>query len=121
MKKFAKIINEEKKAVIVGMGTNESFYRSEGMTEMDVEQGYDGAWYVEGFAPVPPDPTEADRKRERLFQIEEEFRQLDYIGIKIATGRATAAEYAKEIARMEELAEEKNEIMSELAELEENE
>lgn len=64
----------------------------------------------------PYEPTEADRKRERLYQIEEEFRQLDYIGIKIATGRATVAEYAQEIARMEELAAEKNEIMSELEE-----
>lgn len=69
----------------------------------------------------PYEPTEADRKRERLYQIEEEFRRLDYIGIKIATGRATVEEYAQEIARMEELAEEKNEIMSELAELVENE
>lgn len=68
--------------------------------------------------PEPYEPTEADRKRERLWQIEEEFRRLDYIGIKIATGRATVAEYAQEIARMEELAEEKNEIT---AELEENE
>lgn len=68
----------------------------------------------------PYEQTEADRLRERLYQIDEEFSQLDYIGIKIATGRATVAEYAQEIARMEELAEEKNEIMSELAELEEN-
>lgn len=71
--------------------------------------------------PEPYEPTEADRLRERLYQIEEEFRKLDYIGVKIATGRATVAEYAQEIARMEELAEEKNEIMSELAELAENE
>lgn len=69
----------------------------------------------------PYEPTEADRKRERLYQIDVEFRQLDYIGIKIATGRATVAEYAQEIARMEELAAEKNEIMSELAELDKNE
>ena len=64
----------------------------------------------------PYEPTEEDRLRERLWQIEEEFRQLDYIGIKIATGRATVAEYAKEIERMEELAAEKNEIMAKLAE-----
>ena len=85
------------------------------------------SWKFEEI-PVEPEPepepykqTEADRLRERLYQIEEEFRRLDYIGIKIATGRATVAEYAQEIARMEELAEEKNEIMSDMAELEENE
>lgn len=66
--------------------------------------------------PAPYETTEEDRKRERLWQIDEEFRRLDYIGIKIATGRATVAEYAQEIARMEELAEEKNKIMAELVE-----
>ena len=65
MKKFAKIINEETKAVVVGIGTNESFYRSEGMTETDVEQGFDGAWYVAGFAPVPPAPTLEEQKEKR--------------------------------------------------------
>ena len=81
------------------------------------------AWEYEKIQtePEPYEPTEADRLRERLYQIDEEFRQLDYIGIKIATGRATAAEYADEIDRMEELAEEKNEIIAELAELAENE
>lgn len=76
-------------------------------------------WYYEKIPvdqePEPYEPTEADELRERLYQIEEEFRKLDYIGIKIATGRATVAEYAKEIERMENLAEEKNEIMAELA------
>ena len=71
---------------------------------------------VKEVKPELHEPTEADRLRERLYQIDEEFRKLDYIGIKIATGRATVAEYADEIAHMEELAEEKNEIMSELAE-----
>ena len=33
------------------MGTNAEFYRSVGMTEMEVEQAYDGAWYVKGYAP----------------------------------------------------------------------
>ena len=54
MKKYAKIINEETKAVIVGLGTNESFYRSEGMSKTDVEQGYDGNWYIKGYAPEKP-------------------------------------------------------------------
>ena len=51
MKKYAKIINEETKECSVGLGTNTEFYKSIGMTEMDVEQGYDGNWYLEGYAP----------------------------------------------------------------------
>ena len=51
---YAKIIDSETRACIVGTGENAEFYRSIGMTEMAVERGYDGAWYVEGYAPAEP-------------------------------------------------------------------
>lgn len=54
MKKFAKIENVEKNIVSVGIGTDTTFYESIGMTLMDVEQGYDGNWYVAGHAPKQP-------------------------------------------------------------------
>lgn len=54
MKKYAKVVDEETKLCEVGIGTNIEFYKSIGMTEIDVEQGYDDNWYVKGFAPVPP-------------------------------------------------------------------
>ena len=52
MIKYAKIINHETKLCEVGTGTNAEFYKSIGMTEMDVEQAYNGQWYLEGYAPV---------------------------------------------------------------------
>lgn len=51
---YAKIINNETKQCDVGTGTNTKFYKSIGMTEMDVEQAYDGQWYVAGYAPTQP-------------------------------------------------------------------
>ena len=54
MLKYARIVNEETKACEVGLGTNSAFYQSIGMSEMDVEQAYDGSWYVKGFAPEKP-------------------------------------------------------------------
>ena len=54
MKKYAKIVNEETKACEVGTGTNVEFYKSVGMTEMEVEQAYDGSWYLKGYAPEKP-------------------------------------------------------------------
>lgn len=54
MKKYAKIINEETKQCEVGIGTNEKFYQSIGMTEQEVEQAYDGSWYLKGYAPSKP-------------------------------------------------------------------
>ena len=57
MKKYAKIINEETKVCEVGLGTNSKFYQSIGMSEMDVEQAWDGAWYVVGHTPEEPKKT----------------------------------------------------------------
>lgn len=54
MQKYAKIVDEEARLVDIGTGTDVAFYASIGMTLMDVEQGYDGAWYVAGYAPVKP-------------------------------------------------------------------
>ncbi len=53
MKKYAKIENQETKAVSVGLGTNTEFYKSLGMNELDVEKGKDGRWYLTGYAPQP--------------------------------------------------------------------
>ena len=70
MLKYAKIINEETKQCEVGLGTNVKFYKSIGMTEMDVEQAYDGGWYVAGYAPEEPAPTEEEQRQKR-----EEYRK----------------------------------------------
>lgn len=75
MIKYAIIVNQETKAVNVGLGTNVKFYQSIGMTEMDVEQAYNGQWYVAGYAPSRPAPTREE-------QIEELKRQLKAIDDK---------------------------------------
>ena len=54
MKKFAKILDNESKLCSIGIGTDTEFYRSIGMSEIEVEQAYDGSWYVKGFAPEKP-------------------------------------------------------------------
>lgn len=61
---YAKIENEETKEVSVGIGTNAKFYKSIGMTEMDVEQAYNGQWYVKGYAPAEPETEIQIRVRE---------------------------------------------------------
>jgi hypothetical protein len=55
MLKYAKIIDKEKGTCQVGIGTDTEFYQSLGMVLMDVEQGYDGQWYLAGMAPPPPE------------------------------------------------------------------
>lgn len=69
---YAKIIDEETKLCQVGTGNNIEFYKSIGMTEMDVEQAYNGAWYVKGYAPEKPATTEEEqsKKREQAYKDE---------------------------------------------------
>ncbi|MBP5160624.1 MAG: hypothetical protein ILP11_01040 [Alphaproteobacteria bacterium] len=76
MKKYAKIINEETKQCDVGLGTDTEYYISEGMTEMDVEQAYNGEWYVEGYAPEKPAPT---YQEQRMAAYPQTGEQLDMI------------------------------------------
>lgn len=76
MKHYAKIINEETKACEVGTGKNTAFYESIGMTEMDVEQAYDGTWYVAGYAPEEPEKTYIEKRVAEYPSIAE---QLDMI------------------------------------------
>lgn len=64
---YAKIINAKTKQCEVGIGTNAKFYQSIGMTEMDVEQAYNGQWYIAGYAPVEPEPT-IEEKNESIRQ-----------------------------------------------------
>ena len=69
----------------------------------------DGSVYIE-----PPKPTEEELRRQAL-QIEKAKLEAwlsahDYIGVKIATKRATVEEYANEIAEMTEKANRINEI-----------
>ena len=69
MKKYATIINQETKECNVGIGTNIEFYKSLGMKLMDVEEAYNGNWYLEGYAPVKPQPT----LQEQLAELEDKY------------------------------------------------
>lgn len=60
---YAKVINEQTKACEVGTGTNIAFYQSIGMAEMEVEQAYNGSWYLQGYAPEEPQEVKENEVR----------------------------------------------------------
>ena len=74
-----------------------------------VSYSNDGSIYVE-----PPKPTEEELRRQALqtekAELEAWLSAHDYIGVKIATGRATVEEYATEISEMTDKANRINEI-----------
>ena len=78
---YAKIINEETKQCEVGIGTNSEFYKSIGMTEMDVEQAYNNQWYIKGYAPKESIAEKNEKiraERQSRYVIESDPIRLDY-------------------------------------------
>lgn len=76
MKKYAKIVNDKTKACEVGIGTNKTFYKSIGMTELDVEQAFDGNWYLGGYAPSAPEHGYAEKRSVAYPSIAEQLDML---------------------------------------------
>ena len=72
MEKYAKIINDETKEVQIGVGCSDEYYREIGMSLMNVEEAYNNKWYVEGFAPVKPEPTHDEIKAMRAIAYAQE-------------------------------------------------
>ena len=78
---YAIIINEETKQVSVGTGTNVEFYKSVGMSEMEVEQAYDGSWYLKGYAsekPVEEKKADVRSVRNQYLEQTDKFMLVDY-------------------------------------------
>ena len=49
---YCKYDKNTKKCLEVGTGTNTEFYKSIGMVDMEVEQAYDGSYWLKGYAPT---------------------------------------------------------------------
>jgi len=98
MKRYAKIVDEQTKVVSVGLGTDIEFYKSIGMTEIDVEQAYNNQWYVAGYAPVQPEPTEYEKAQERIAELKQMLADADYWTSKRMDGEYTDEEWAEKVA-----------------------
>lgn len=90
MLKYAKITNEETKECQVGIGTNTDFYKSIGMEEVEVEQAYDGSWYLAGYAPKKPQEL---INQERIAELQRYLNDTDWYTTRFAeTGVEIPAE-----------------------------
>lgn len=105
---FAKIINQETKEVQIVSG--EKLIKLYGATEMEVEQAYNGSWYVKGFAPCKPQELVND---ERVAELKKLLADSDYKAIKFAEGLLSVEEYAETKAQRQAWREEINQLQGE--------
>lgn len=103
MIKYAKVTNEETKECQVGTGTNIEFYKKIGLTEMEVEQAYNGQWYLNGYAPAKPEPT----LEEQVAKLEAETGLTRVMREMVLVENSGASDYVKAKAQeIEDLAQE---------------
>lgn len=106
MIKYAKIEDEKTKACMVGDGDDIEYYKSLGMTEQDVEQCWNGEWYLKGYAPEKPAPTkeEISALREQVY-----IKEVDILHAqrqrKTILGTWTEEDEANYIAEVKQLSE----------------
>ena len=98
-----KIIDEEEHTETITVG---DWYKSLGMEEMEVEQAYNGSWYVAGYAPEKPVPN-----REEISALREQayIKEVDILHAqkmrKTILGTWTEqdeANYIEEVKRLSE-------------------
>ena len=77
---YAKEIDETTKQCNVGVGTDTDFYKLIGFKELEVEQSYNGNWYLKGYAPQKPVEEEFEelkqRKKEQLKESRDDYLKL---------------------------------------------
>lgn len=92
MKYFAKIENEETKLCSVGLGTDTEYYHSIGMTEQEVEQGWDGQYYLAGYTPEKP---QGIINAERITELQNYLKTTDWYTVRFAETGAEIPEDVK--------------------------
>lgn len=89
---YAQIVNNETKQCNVGIGTNEDFYKSIGMEKMDVEESWDGTWYLVGYSPEKPAPTIQEQIEALEAQITDRNIRASILGDEFAINKITQIE-----------------------------
>ena len=69
MLKYAKVTNEQTKECMVGLGTNEQYYQSIGMTKQEVELAYNNGWYLVGYAPQKPNELQIKELEQQIEEL----------------------------------------------------
>lgn len=104
--KWVKIIDENTKEVQLGAGQDAEYYASIGMTEQEVEQAYNGTWYLKGYCPAEP---QEDVIKKQIAELENQITPRNFrgaiLGDEFALNKITQIE--EQIAQLREQLQEK--------------
>lgn len=92
MLKYIKVMNNNTKQCDIALGTDTSWFINKGYTEQEVEQAYNGQWYISGYAPQEP---EKDKIQKQILALE--LQQTSRLLRNAALGEEYAVNKLREI------------------------
>lgn len=78
MQKYAKVIDSRTGIVEVGLGSDIDFYKSIGMSLLEVEKAYDNQWYL--ISKLPSQPLE-DVKKNKFAILSQKHHEAEKTGV----------------------------------------
>lgn len=81
MKKYALVINDETKQVSICDDSQIEHFKECGYTKQDVEESYNGLWYLKGYAPqetVAEKNENIRKQRQARYEVESDPLRMDY-------------------------------------------
>lgn len=98
--KWAKVVNLVTKECSVGLGTDSEYYSKIGYTEQEVEEAWDGSWYLKGYAPEKPQTIVNE---EIIYKDQTFLNETDWYAVRYAeTGKEIPVNVINERARCRE-------------------
>lgn len=107
--KWAQVTDPLTKECSIGLGNDANYYKSIGFEQLEVEEAWDGAWYLKGYAPSKPQSV---INQEIIAKDQAFLNETDWYVTRYAeTGKEVPANILKERARCrEEISSLRNEL-----------
>lgn len=112
---YAQIVDDNTKQVSVGLGKDESYYESIGMTKMEVDFcKWNGYWYVKGYIPQEPEPTH----EEQIAKLKMKLKEVDEKSTRSIRSILAGTSTEEDKNKLEELEALAKQIRAQIKELE---
>lgn len=92
MIKYAKVINQNTKEVAIYEGNSKEYIKLYGVFKQEVEQAYNGHWYLAGYCPEKPEPS----TEEQVLELESQTGLTREIRELILMNNLETSDYVKE-------------------------
>lgn len=84
-KRYSKLIDKSTNEVVVCDNSQKDVFIKQGFVEQEVEQAYNGKWYLKGYAPAEPEKSYAEKRIAEYPAIVEQLDMIYWDGVNGTT------------------------------------